>query len=290
MKKYFIIIKPLIVFSNLFSFCSGFLFSQEKIKDYYIFFLTFLGIFFIISSSCVANNYIDLDIDRLMNRTKNRPSATNDIKSSSILLFSLFLYIVGMLFLIETKNFLSISLSVIGSIIYIVIYSLYLKRRYYFSILIGSISGAIPPVIGYQTSSNKIDIGTLILFITFFLWQIPHSYSMAIYNIEDYKKARIPSLPITKSIFITKIHISISILLFIISNFLFLIKNFMNKIFVYYIIFINLYWLIISVQGFKKTINNFSWSRKLFIFSNISIFFIITMIIFNSIKNQNFIF
>lgn len=109
-----------------------------------------------------------------------------------------------MLLLYVAANALAMMLAVIGFVIYVGVYSLYMKRKSVYGTLIGSLSGAAPPVIGYCAVTGQFDTGALILLLIFSLWQMPHSYAIAIFRFKDYQAANIPVLPVIKGISVTK--------------------------------------------------------------------------------------
>ncbi|MGP1939543.1 MAG: heme o synthase [Arsenophonus sp. ET-DL9-MAG3] len=271
MKEYLQIIKPGIIFSNLFSITGGFLLAAKGVINYAIFIATLLGVSLVIASSCIFNNYIDQDIDRIMDRTKNRPLVKGLINQKFCLIYAIILFISGIVLLYISTNILSIFLTFIGFIIYVGIYSLYMKRKSIYGTLIGSLSGATPPVIGYCSVSNQFDIGALILLLIFSLWQIPHSYAIAIFRFNDYQIANIPVLPVIKGIHVTKTHIFLYILAFMIATIMLTVSGYASYKYLIVAAIISLWWLCMAFSGFKNQNNDYLWARKVFIFSIIAI-------------------
>ncbi|PVF11392.1 protoheme IX farnesyltransferase, partial [Yersinia pestis] len=134
------------------------------------------------------------------------------------LIYASVLGIAGMLLLYVAANALAMMLAVIGFVIYVGVYSLYMKRKSVYGTLIGSLSGAAPPVIGYCAVTGQFDTGALILLLIFSLWQMPHSYAIAIFRFKDYQAANIPVLPVIKGISVTKNHITLYILAFMVAT------------------------------------------------------------------------
>ncbi|MCV2500142.1 MAG: heme o synthase [Candidatus Lightella neohaematopini] len=266
--KYIKSIKLKIVIGNLLSLISGFLLSSRitKVIDINLLNYTILGMFFLLISNCLLNNYIDRDIDPIMDRTKNRLLINNKILSLSILLVSIILAILGLIILFITNNLLVFILSIFATIIYVIFYSLYLKRYSLYSTLIGSLSGAMPPVIGYCSVLN-FNFESLILMLIFIIWQIPHFYSLSIIYINDYKKANIPILPLYYGYLITKKYIIISIILYILLIFLLYTITNNNIYFIIINIPIMILWLFMSLKN--NNIDN--WARRIFILSIINI-------------------
>jgi protoheme IX farnesyltransferase len=128
---------------------------------------------------------------------------------------------------------------------------------------IGSVAGAVPPVVGYCAVTNRFDLGALILFSMLVLWQMPHFFAIAIYRFKDYSAAGIPVLPVKEGMFKTKVHMLVYIIAFIIVSALLTAFNYTG---IYYLIIVTLggfAWLLLSLQGFK-TQNDTLWGRQMF--------------------------
>ena len=170
------------------------------------------------------NMWYDSDIDMLMTRTQKRPIPQGHISPVGALIFGIIISLSGssIFFLLHWKaafwSFFSVAF-------YVLIYSMWLKRRTPQNIVIGGIAGATPPLIGWAGAAgdslsnlNPFDLGSAIpwmLFALIFLWTPPHFWALAVYKYEDYKKADIPMLPVTHGKDFARLHIFLySILLF----------------------------------------------------------------------------
>lgn len=275
MIKYYInLIKPNIVIGNAMSSVGGFFMASQSHINFNLFINMIIGISLIIAASCILNNIIDRDIDAIMQRTQHRILVQNKtiLVLRTSMLCAIIFNIIGFLFLGITKKYLIIYLAIIGIFIYIGIYSLWMKRKSIHSIIIGSISGSIPPVIGYCSVTNTIDIGAIILFMMFSLWQIPHSYAITILRLNDYKIALIPIFPLQQGILVTIHHMLIYIIGFIITTVSLTIMGYTSYIFLSIISCINLFWLYIGLHGYKYINTDITlWSKKMFLFSIIVI-------------------
>lgn len=279
--KYLKLIKPRIIFGNLISLTSGFLLASKNINiDYFYFFNILLGVSLIIASSCVFNNLIDQDIDKIMLRTKNRITAQN-FSLLIVIIYAFLLLITGCLILFLFVNLTSLILTLIGFIIYVLIYSYYMKRKSINSILIGSLSGSLPPVIGYYAAKNNFDIYIIILFLTFIFWQIPHSYAITIRYFQDYKKAKIPTFPIIKGLKKSRLYIINYIILYIIFAFFLQIYK-VGYLYLFISTITNVFWLLIAVKNYKN-LDYKNWSKKVFLFSIFSMINLSGCIILDSI-------
>lgn len=178
-KQYLQVTKPGIIFGNLISVIGGFLLASKGHIDYPLFVWTLLGVSLVVASGCVFNNYIDRDIDRKMERTKNRVLVKGLISPEASLVYATLLGIAGFMLLWFGANPLACWLGVMGFVVYVGVYSLYMKRHSVYGTLIGSLSGAAPPVIGYCAVTGDFDSGAAILLAIFSLWQMPHSYAIA---------------------------------------------------------------------------------------------------------------
>ncbi|URJ24150.1 heme o synthase [Blochmannia endosymbiont of Camponotus sp.] len=269
LKYYLHLTKPGIVLGNLMSSTGGFLIASRRGNvSCSLFIAMTIGTALVIAASCVLNNIIDRDIDAVMERTKNRVLVQHgQLFLNQSILYAVILSIFGFLFLSLTKNFLTVYLAAIGLFIYVGVYSLWMKRRSMYSIMVGSISGAMPPVIGYCTAANQFDVGALILLIIFSLWQIPHSHSIAILRLNDYKVACIPTFPIKKGVESTKNHMVVYIIGFIITTTLFTVMGYASYIFLIIISVMNLWWLYMGFYGYRIINHDSLWARKMFLLS-----------------------
>lgn len=266
LKKYLFLTKPGILFGNFVTTLGGFLLAAQGSVDFLLLLITLLGTTLVVASGCVVNNIIDQDIDQKMQRTQNRAMVKKSISVPVALVYAFVLGFIGFSILWFWVNEYAFLFAVIGFVVYVGFYSLWTKRTTIHQTIVGSISGAAPPVIGYTAVANQFDMGALLIFIGYALWQMPHSWGIAIYRFEDYKNAGIPILPVARSIHRTKIESLIYVVLFCIT---------MNGLFIYgyanwmYMVVLNLfclYWVYLSIQGFKAE-NDQLWAKQYFMFS-----------------------
>lgn len=269
-KQYLQVTKPGIIFGNLISVVGGFLLASKGSIDYPLFLATLVGVSLVVASGCVFNNYIDRDIDKKMERTKNRVLVKGLIAPSVTLVYATALGIVGFALLYIAANPLAMWLAVMGFVVYVGVYSLYMKRHSVYGTLIGSLSGAAPPVIGYCAVTNEFDAGALILLAIFSLWQMPHSYAIAIFRFKDYQAANIPVLPVVKGISVAKNHITVYILAFMIATLMLTLVGYAGYKYLIVAAAMSVWWLGMALRGYK-TENDSVWARKLFVFSIVAI-------------------
>ncbi len=215
LKDYITITKPGIIIGNLVSFAAGvFLAGKSEPLDTLEVMCATVGVALIIASGCVLNNIYDKDIDSKMRRTKKRAEAMSRINVDHAFIYALLLLSFGTVLLFETINPLTTIVVLMGYIFYVFFYTMWYKRSSIYGTLVGSLSGAVPPLAGYLTVTNYISTESLLLFVLFCLWQIPHSYAIALFRIRDYHQADIPVLPIVKGIQRARRHMQAYVLIF----------------------------------------------------------------------------
>ena len=197
LRHYIQLSKPGIIMGNVFAGLGGFLFAAGGDVNITLLLSAMIGLAFIIASACAFNNVIDQDIDGLMNRTKNRALITGAISEKGAIAYGIFIGILGFALLLYYTSIMAFYLGVFAWLAYVVVYSLYGKRTIY-GTFSGTFSGAVPPVLGYTAVTNFIDIHAMLLYLIYAIWQMPHSYAIAIFRRDDYKQANIPVLPLVK--------------------------------------------------------------------------------------------
>ena len=216
------------------------------------------------------NNYIDRDIDRKMERTKNRVLVKGLISPEASLVYATLLGIAGFMLLWFGANPLACWLGVMGFVVYVGVYSLYMKRHSVYGTLIGSLSGAAPPVIGYCAVTGDFDSGAAILLAIFSLWQMPHSYAIAIFRFKDYQAANIPVLPVVKGISVAKNHITLYIVAFAVATLMLSLGGYAGYKYLVVAAAVSVWWLGMALRGYKVA-DDKVWARKLFVFSIVAI-------------------
>ncbi|WP_166423919.1 heme o synthase [Paraglaciecola sp. 20A4] len=270
-KRYIDITKPGIIMGNLISVAGGFLLAARGDVDALLMIMTVLGLSLVVASGCVINNCIDKDIDGKMQRTCKRATVTGDVSISRALQFGVALAVVGFGLLMRYTNSIAVGFAVLGYVVYVGVYSLYMKRRSVYGTLVGSLSGAVPPVVGYCAASGQFDAGAGILLLMFSLWQMPHSYAIAIFRFDDYAKANIPVLPVAQGIAKTKLHIVLYIAVFALVSALLPLSGYTGLTFMSLACVTSLWWLVMALRGYRKNIELVAWARQIFGFSILTI-------------------
>ncbi|MDP9939718.1 heme o synthase [Ectopseudomonas alcaliphila] len=270
LKQYLNLAKPGIVFGNLISVTGGFFLASRGDANLALFLATALGVSLVIASGCVFNNYIDRDIDQKMERTRNRVLAQGLVSPAHAIVYACVLGVAGVALLYAATNTLAVMLVLMGFVVYVGLYSLWLKRGSVYGTLVGSLSGAAPPVVGYCAVSNEFDAGAAILLLIFSLWQMPHSYAIAIFRFNDYQAANIPVLPVIKGISAAKRQIVLYIAAFVVATLMLTLSGYAGYSYFVVAALSGAYWLWMGVSGYKA-VDDRVWARKLFTFSIVTI-------------------
>lgn len=264
-KTYYRLAKPGIVYGNAIAAIAGFLFASHGSPQLGLFLAMLVGVSLVMASACVFNNYIDRDIDDAMARTKSRALVTGEISVRSALIYATVLGVVGTLLLVFFTNPLTAAVALFGHFAYVVVYG-YAKRKTVHGTVVGSVSGAVPPVVGYVAVTNSIDIVAVLLFLILVLWQMPHFYAIAMYRLHDYKAASIPVLPVVKGARRTKIEMLVYIVVFIGVASLLTLLGYAGYTYLAVVLLFGVWWLQLGVQGFSAE-DDALWARQLFKFS-----------------------
>lgn len=215
---YVILAKPGIVSLVLMSTLTGLCIGSRGLPDLWLTFWVMAGVGLATAGSAVLNNYVDRDIDRLMARTQARALAVEAFSPRNTIITGILLVLTGVLFLSFFVNNLSAVFTAGAVLGYVLLYTIFLKRRTSFANQIGGIAGALPPVIGYVAVTQGLDIHALILFAIVAIWQQPHALSIALKYKDEYAKACIPVVPVAKGVRSTKVRIvAYTVLLLLVS-------------------------------------------------------------------------
>lgn len=268
-KAYYHLTKPGIIRGNLITAAAGFLLASKGHLNLGLLWAVLGGIALIIASACVFNNYIDRDIDTLMDRTKQRALVTGLITPQNALIYAVILGLMGLGILLIYTNLLTVLVGLIGFVDYVFVYGKW-KRRGTQGTIIGSISGATPPVAGYLAVTNHLDYAALWLFLILVFWQMPHFYAIAMYRAKDYAAAGIPVLPVKKGTTITKQHILAYIIAFTMAALALYFIGYTGKVYLIISAVLGISWFGLGLKGLKTDDEN-RWARKMFFFSLIVI-------------------
>ena len=283
MKAFFNLMKPRVMSLVIFTCAVGLLIAPVKI-NFLDAILSLLAVALGSGAAGALNMWYESDLDSLMTRTCLRPIPTGKLTKKQALVFGILSSLFSVIALYIFSNLISAFILAVTILFYLFVYTIWLKRKTPQNIVIGGASGALPPVIGWAIATNGISLEPVILFLIIFIWTPSHFWALSLYKTEDYRKAKIPMMPITSGIQKTKTNILIySALLFVISLVPFLL-NFSGLIYLTVAFILSSYYLFISYELFKakKASLERKLANRLFGFSIFYLFIIfVTLLIDN---------
>ena len=224
--------------------------------------ITIIGSTLTIAGALILNNWYEVDLDREMMRTQQRPTVTGNLSMNTVLLMGIMASALGIGLMLFTTLEATIY-AFLGWFTYVVLYTFWSKRKYTLNTMIGSVSGAFTPLIGWAAIESAYHIVPIVLFILLLIWQIPHTFAITIRRFNEYKAAGVPMLPVVYGFDITKRQTVIYIACLLPLP-LFLTS--LGMVFVTIATVINIVWLIIGIRGFF-TKDDVKWANLIFYFS-----------------------
>ncbi|ASK63616.1 protoheme IX farnesyltransferase [Virgibacillus phasianinus] len=256
-----------IVNSNLITTFTGFWLALHFtnvsfVNNWDIFLLTMAGTALVIAGGCILNNWYDRDIDPVMSRTKTRPTVTGTIALNHVLIVGIATTGIGLILLLLTTVQAAV-FGFFGWFTYVVLYTMWSKRRYTLNTVVGSFSGAMPPLIGWAAIDPNLHIEAIVLFLIMFIWQTPHFLALAMKKCDEYKAAGIPMLPVVHGFEFTKRQMVVYTACLLPLPF-YLAQ--LGTTFVVIATLLNVGWLALGIKGlFMK--NDLKWANMMFIYS-----------------------
>lgn len=273
-RKFFAIISDLrslfkgfVLIANVLPILTGFwlalYYTDSSFVDYWgVFLMTMIGGTFIMAGALALNNWYEVDLDRVMERTKNRPTVTGHFSLNTVFIIGISCTVIGF-FLILFTTIEATLYAFIGWFTYVVLYTLWSKRKYTLNTMIGAVSGAVTPLIGWTAIEPGFHIVPITLALIVFFWQMPHTFSIAMRRYEEYKRAGVAMLPVVYGFEVTKRQIVLYIayllpLPFFLSS--------LGTVFIWIATLLNIGWLVMGISGFF-TKNDVKWAKRIFIYS-----------------------
>jgi protoheme IX farnesyltransferase len=187
--------KPRIAIMLVLTSAAGFYLGSTGAFNYVLFANAMIGIALLAFGVATLNQYIERDVDKLMDRTAGRPLPSGRLTATEALVFGVLQCVVAEIYLFFLVNPLTAGLGLVVIVGYVFLYTP-LKTRTSASTAIGAIPGALPPLMGWTAASNDITLDAWSLFVILFLWQFPHFLAIALMYREEYAKAGIMMLPV----------------------------------------------------------------------------------------------
>lgn len=276
---YYSLAKPSVLYGNVITGIAGFLLGAKHFHYFnlVLFVATISGMTLIIASACILNNFLDQDIDALMDRTKKRAIVSGQIPGKNAVILSATLGLLGVSILYLWVNYLVLAIGIIGFITYVWLYGALSKRLSIHGTIVGSISGAMPVLAGYVAVADKLDIGGILIFLVLFFWQFPEFYSISIYRKKEYAAAKIPVMSVVKGVRNTSVQIFIYTILYVVSTLLLTITGYTGWVYFSIMLLSGIYWIWIASQGLTSKNPN-TWARKMFHLSLVYLFIVSIML------------
>ncbi len=206
-RQYWLLTKPRV--TQLAIFCSviGMFLSVPELPSLSRVVMATLGIWLLAGAAFAVNSLIERHIDAKMARTRMRPLAQGEITPLQALFFSGIIGGAGMWVLYTHVNPLTMWLTFATFVGYAIVYTVLLKPNTPQNIVIGGLSGAMPPVLGWAAITNTAPAEAWLLALIIFVWTPPHFWALALYRVDDYRKSGLPMLPVTHGPQLTRLHI-----------------------------------------------------------------------------------
>lgn len=274
------LVKGLVLVANVFPVLAGFWlavhFTGGSIKDHLdLLAITMLGSLFVVAGALVLNNWYEVDLDKEMARTQRRPTVTGSFSLKQVLLIGISFTVIGFVILLFTTRETWLY-SLIGWVAYVLLYTVWMKRKYTLNTVMGSLSGAVTPLIGWGAITSTYHYVPLVLALLLFIWQMPHTFAIAIRRHDEYKAAGVAMLPVVRGIEFTKRQIIVYVACLLPLPF------FLMSIGIWFVVIatiLNILWLLLSIGGFF-TNSDKKWARAQFLFSvnYLAILFVVMII------------
>lgn len=286
LNSFFNLMKPRVMSLVLFTCMVGLLIAPYSV-DLKTSLISLLAVAIGSGAAGALNMWYESDVDALMSRTCLRPIPTGKVKRNQALYFGIILSIISVAMLYYSANTISAILlaSTIG--FYFFIYTIWLKRKTPQNIVIGGAAGALPPVIGWTIATGTITIEPIILFLIIFVWTPSHFWALSLYKSGDYKKAKIPMLPVIAGTKTTKTNIlvySFAMLPVVIAPYYF---EFASLLYLVTALVMTIYYNYLCLELFKAKVTKTSnkIARKVFIYSIFYLFFVYLILLIDNARS-----
>jgi protoheme IX farnesyltransferase len=227
-RDYYQITKPRVISLLLFTTLAALFIAQDATHrvSVWLFVAVFIGGYMSAGAANVFNMVIDRDIDHRMTRTSTRATVTQKISANNAILYGLALMFGSFVLLTVASNMLAALLALAGLVYYVIVYTLYLKRRHWQNIVIGGAAGAFPPLVGWAAVQGDLKSWMAwYLFTIIFLWTPAHFWALALLLRDDYAEAGVPMLPVVHGERVTVWHIAFYAILTVVFSLLPLVQH-----------------------------------------------------------------
>ena len=276
-EDYFALLKPRVMSLVVFTAIIGLLLAPGGINPV-IGVIAILCIALGAGGSGALNMWYDSDIDAVMSRTRNRPIPGGRVSRGEALAFGLICsgFSVGILGL--ATNFVAAGLLAFTIFFYAVVYTMWLKRSTPQNIVIGGAAGAFPPMIGWAAVTGSMSFEPILLFLIIFFWTPPHFWALAIYRMDDFRRAGVPMLPVVKGEATTRLQILLYTLLLVPLGIAPYALGYAGLLYAAVSVVTGLGMLILAVQVYRERLPSDQACRHLFAFSILYLFLLFAVL------------
>jgi protoheme IX farnesyltransferase len=267
--RYIALSKPGIVLGNAVTTAGGFAIGSRHELDFRLLGLVLTGLSCVIAAACVCNNCIDRGTDAKMARTSHRVLATGELSWKQAMPFAAVLGVFGLITLLLSAPLIAVLATVVGFGAYVLLYGMG-KYLSLYATLVGSVAGAVPPVVGYCAAANTFDAGALLLGCSMVCWQMPHFYSIAIFRLDEYASTSLSVLPVQKGIFITKVRMLGYIVVWTVLSCMLSVFGYTGWLVFVVAAALGCSWGWLCLQGFSVC-NERAWARRMFFWSLVNV-------------------
>ena len=251
-KDYTTLTKPKVNLLLVITALSAIFLASDSLPSISVLFAVIVGGTLASGGAGAINHSIDKDIDNTMKRTSKRPVAGDRISKSNALLFGIVLNVASFIILTYLTNILAALMAISGTLFYVIIYSIWLKKKTYHNIVIGGAAGCFPPLVGWSAVTGDLSLSAWYLFAIIFFWTPPHFWALAMLMKDDYSKANIPMLPSVVGIKATfkpmTLHTVTLILLTLVMTF---VNSKLSYIYFFSCLIIGTYYLFLTYRLYK---------------------------------------
>ena len=259
LRKYLPLFKLRICVLITFSAIVGSIAAQSADSSVYKMALLILATMLAATGASADHHYFDMHIDRVMKRTTARPIPFRDINPSYALLFASILLIFSMLLSFLALNLLVAIHLFLGAFVYVVVYTVWLKRRSWSNIIIGGLAGSFAVLAGGASASPELCLPPILLAVVMFFWTPSHFWSFAIFHKDDYKKAGVPMLPIVIGDKKTAIYIFINTIMLFLSSLTPYIFGYLGYAYLISAVAAGIFFIYRNIQLLRSTTKELAW-------------------------------
>lgn len=261
------LLKGIVLIANVLPVFTGFwlavYFTEGSFMQHWdVFLLTMIGSTLIMAGALIFNNWYEVDLDVKMLRTQNRPTVTGNFSMNAVLTLGIIFSVLGFIIMLFTTIEATLY-AFIGWFTYVVLYTFWSKRKYTLNTVVGSVSGAVTPLIGWAAIDSSFHVVPIVLALILFIWQIPHTFAIAIRRYNEYKSAGVPMLPVVYGFEFTKRQTVVYIACLLPLP---LLLSSLGTLFIIIASLLNIGWLAIGLRGFFMK-DDLKWANMVFIYS-----------------------